>query len=97
MFESLETILAWIISGGGAGILAYAGMDCLPLDAWTKPQKRALSFIMAGVIGVLAYLATVSMQYAPVCPDWRCWIEQVVQVIAVAIPVSQAIHGARDL
>ena len=97
MFESLESILAWVVSGGGAGVLAYVFMDHLPLDLWTHKQKRALSFVVAGVVGVLAYGATVSLQYAPMCPDWRCWVEQVVQVIALAIPVSQSIHGARDL
>ena len=97
MFESFEGILTWVAAGGGAGAVAYWLIERLPTEGWDPFWKRMFALSLTGLFAVGAFFAAVGMGYKPGCPDWRCWIEQIVATIGLAIPISQTVHGALKL
>ena len=97
MFESLEGLLTWIGAGGGAGVIAYWLIERIPTATWDPFWKRVFSLSLTGAFAVGAFFAAVGMGYRPGCPDWRCWVEQVVATVGLAITTSQTVHGALKL
>ena len=97
--QNLMEATAWVIGGGGAGILAYALLETMPFQGDLTPKgKRFLAGVLCCVIGILVYLFTVYMGWEPTCGgDARCWIEGCANTALVAFATSQAIHGTRDL
>ncbi|RLC84853.1 MAG: hypothetical protein DRJ03_13100 [Chloroflexi bacterium] len=94
----LNELLSWILSGGGAGIIAYWLMDHLPfLIQLSSEYKRYASLIIAGILAVAGYLVAVSMGYQPQPETIKAWVETLFSVIGVAIGLSQFIHGRRRL
>ena len=97
MFDSLKGLITWVISGGGAGAIAYVIIDRLPWEIPDPRWKRLVAYAITAALAVLAYCLAVSCDYRPLCATWVCWLEEIVQVLALAFSVSQGIHGARDL
>jgi len=91
---SLQEFLVWVLSGGGAGVVAFILMEWIGKNTDLQSDlKRYLSLALAGLVAVAAYSAGVAMGYEPTPEDVRGWIEAVFSVIAVAVMASQAVHG----
>ena len=98
MFENLDGLLTWVISGGGGGVLAYWVLEQVGTEGWDKFWKRVTAFGLAAFFALLAYGIAVIMGYEAGCVgDWRCWVEQCVTVALTAITTGQAVHGAQKL
>jgi len=97
MFSTLEGLLAWVISGGGAGVLAYVFIDHMPVEIPNSKLKRLVAFVVTAALAILAYAGTVAAGYAPECVTAVCWAEEIVQVLCLAFGLGQGIHGVRDL
>ena len=95
---SLQELLTWILSGGGAGVIAYWAMENLAFLVMLAPQyKRYTSLTLAACLAVVGYLAAVGMGYQVGPETAKGWIEALFSVIGVAIGLSQLIHGARQM
>lgn len=91
---TLRDFFMWILSGGGAGVIAYALMEQLGRHTNISAEmKRYLSLLLAALVAVLAYSSRVWIGYEPRPETVKAWIEALFAVIAIAIPTSQAIHG----
>lgn len=91
---TLQDFLVWVLSGGGAGIVAYWLMQRIEERANVSAEmKRYLSLLLAALAAVLAYFGSVWIGYEPQPETVKTWIEAVFSVIAIAIAASQAIHG----
>lgn len=100
----LQEFLVWLISGGGAGIIGYALVGPIQ-KLWEKltrvaihgKVKRYLSLALAGAVASSAYYCATVLSYVPSPVGAQAWLEALFSVVAVAIGLSQAIHGARKL
>ena len=94
----LQELLAWLVSGGGAGIIAYWLIGVIPaLEGLVSEAKRYVAFALTGVLAVGAWYVTILLQYTPQPETTKAWIEAVFSVIAVALGVNQIIHARRVL
>lgn len=94
----LAEVLSWILSGGGAGVIAYLLMDKVwQLAELPAEKKRYVALGLAAGIAWVAYLFTLGMEYQAPPQDVRAWIEALFSIAAVAVGLSQVIHGRRDL
>ena len=92
----LKTVLTWIVSGGGAGVIAYLLLD--ELGAYVAPRtKRYIAIALTAGLGTLGYAAAVWLGYVPTPVDAQAWIEALSPVLFAAFGLSQIIHGERDL
>ena len=96
--STLRLVLFFIIGNGGAGILAYYVIDKWAWASNLAPEpKRYFAYALAGLIGTLAFLATLGMGYQEAPVGWRNWIEVLVAVAFLSGGVSQFWHAAKDL
>lgn len=94
----LNEFLAWILSGGGAGVIAYWAMEHLAFLVQLPSQyKRFVSLALAGGLAMLGYMIGVEMGYQARPAEIKGWIEALFSVAGVAIGLSQLIHGIRIL
>lgn len=90
---SLLDAIVWVLSGGGAGALAYWLIERSGAVVDIPPRlKRPLAFAFTGLIAVGAYVGAVLMGYDQVPPDVFAWIEVLYSVVAAAILTSQLLH-----
>lgn len=95
---TLQEALAWVISGGGAGVIAWFLMDKIEFLKTLGPDyKRYASLALTALLAVAGWLASIGMAYVVPPETWRGWVESVFSVIAVALLVSQGVHGAINL
>jgi hypothetical protein len=95
---TLQEFLIWIISGGGSGVIAYWLLERIGERVNIDAEiKRYLSLVLAGLVALGAYMAGIGIGYEPQPDTARAWVEAIFSVIAVAIGLSQAIHGALRL
>lgn len=91
----LNEFLLWLIAGGGAGVVGYWLMNQVA-KYWpdlSSELKRYLSLIIAAGLAMLAYYVQTLMSYVPTPETTQAWIEVLFSVAAVAIGLSQTIHG----
>ena len=94
MTVQLGEFLTWIIGGGGAGILAFWLMENVKgLCDLGAEYKRYASLLLAGLLAAGAFGASVGLGYAVNPSDWQGWLESVFAVVAVAVGLSQVVHG----
>ena len=91
--ETFKQIIAWVLTGGGAGALAIWVMDHLRLGAWNDEQKRWLSWVLGGAFALLGWGVQMAMLWVQPPADWREAVSQAVTVIGVAFTVSQLGHA----
>lgn len=90
--------LIWIVSGGGAGVLAYFLMEKIPAFANLSSEgKRYASVALAALCGIGAFLVAIVMLYRPEPETWRQWVEQLFAAAFVSVTTSQVIHGRAKL
>jgi hypothetical protein len=95
---SLFEAIAWVLSGGGAGVVTYLLIDRVRVLKELAPDyKRYASLGITGLLALLAWGAGMGMGYLETPVDWRGWIEASFSTIAVALTTAQAIHGLADL
>jgi hypothetical protein len=92
---TLQEVLSWIISGGGAGILGWwlvnnvPSLKALPNYGWKRVVALSLSALLAmGMFGL-----SVGMTYSGNPGTFRGWVEVLFNVGAAAAGISQIIHG----
>ena len=91
-------VLSWVVSGGGASMLAYWLMSYVPvLKKLVGEAKRYAAFALAGTIavGAWAMLTWFGASEWPGTP--QAWVTAIFQVIALGIIGSQVVHGRKDL
>ena len=97
MEEILKEVFAWIVTGPGAGALAYLLIQEFGEHIEPERAKRRIAFgLTAGIAAVFAG-ASVWMGYIPTPETAQGWVGIVGSAWAVAFGASQAIHGERDL
>lgn len=95
---SLGEAIAWVLSGGGAGVIAFFLIEKIKFLAELAPDyKRYASIALTAVLALAAWGAGMGMDYLAVPKDWRNWIEAAFSTIAVALVTAQVIHGATAL
>ena len=94
----MQEVLGWIISSGGAGVLAYWLMEHIPfLVALSAEWKRYASFVLSGAIACLAFVALVFSGFEPQPATWQAWVDALLSVIAGAVIVAQGAHARLKL
>jgi hypothetical protein len=93
----LAQFLAWIVSGGGAGIITYFVMDTWIPDSVTAEWKRYISLALAAAIAMAAFGAAVALGGIENPVTWQGWLESLFAVAFVATGLSQIIHGRKKL
>jgi ABC-type dipeptide/oligopeptide/nickel transport system permease subunit len=94
----LKELLAWVISGGGAGVFAYFLIERIAaLKALAPEPKRYVAIALSGVLAVGAWFIAAAMGYAAWPVGANAWIEQLFSVATYAFALSQIIHGAAKL
>jgi quinol-cytochrome oxidoreductase complex cytochrome b subunit len=95
---TLQDFFIWIISGGGAAILAYGLLELIAKRVVLSPElKRYLSIVAAALFSAGAFGLSVLFGYEPQPATWQAWLEAIFFVIGLAYPVNQAMHGAMKL
>ena len=95
---TLKEAVLWVMSGGGAGVIAYLLIgNVKALKSLAPDYKRYVSIALTALLALAAWGAGMGMQYLQVPVDWRGWIESAFSIIAVALFASQGIHGVVDL
>lgn len=95
---TLKEALIWIMSGGGAGLLAYFVVDKVKwLKALAPDYKRYVSLLLTALFAMGAWSIGIWVGYVPQPHTTVNWVETSFTVIAVALFVSQGTHGAIDL
>lgn len=93
----LEGLFKWVLSGG-AGVIAYALMEEIPFLATLQSKaKRYAALGIASALACLGFGAMVLFGYEAAPIDAQSWVEALFSAIAVAVGLSQIIHGERQL
>lgn len=95
---SVQEFVAWLLSGGGAGVVAFWLVGNVPFLEELKPDfKRYVSFALTGAVAVLVWLFCLWMTWVKVPGDAQAWVEAIISVIGTAVITGQLIHGATSL
>jgi len=94
----LREFLQWVVSGGGAGAIAYWALG---RSSWYARQsaerKRYVAVLASFVLADIFWLALVAAGYTAAPVNTLGWVEQLFLVGTTAFGLSQVIHGAREL
>lgn len=93
----LRAFFAWIVSGGGAGILAYLLINGIEWLASLSPKpKRIAAFAISALIAMGIYTLAAFAGYQELPVSGMAWVESLFLVGSTAFGLSQLIH-VRDL
>ena len=94
----LKELLAWVVSGGGAAIIAYYAIERIPfLMALLPEQKRLVAIALPASLAIGAWFAMAAMLYEPWPVGVYAWIEKLFLIGTSAFTLSQIIHGRAKL
>ena len=93
----LKEVLAWIVTGPGAGIAAYWILEEFGESIEPERTKRRVALALTAAIAAACAGASVWMGYMPTPETAQGWVGIVGSAIAVSFGMSQMIHGERDL
>ena len=96
-WTDLGSVLAWLVSGGGASLAAYWLMEQVAFFSGLRDMwKRYVSFALSGSIAVGAWSALIALTGTawPTTPE--AWIMELFRVAALGIIGGQVVH-AKDL
>jgi hypothetical protein len=91
--ETLKQLAAWVLTGGGAGVLAYWVIDHLNLSTWNDEQKRWLAWALGGIAAIGFWWLEIAMLWVPNPADWREGLSQGVAVLGMAFMSSQMLQA----
>lgn len=90
----LSAVLTWLVSGGGAGVLAYFLMEKVPELQQAQPEyKRYISLALAAVLSMAAFAVAVAFGYHAEPASEQGWFEALFAVAFIATGLGQVIHG----
>ncbi len=90
--------VAWLLTGGGAGVFTYILIDKVPYFKKQPPDyKRYWSIGMVVVITILGWGFGMLMNYMPTPAHWREGVEMAFSVMFVSLTSSLLLHGGIDL
>ena len=93
-YSTLAQVLTWIVSGPGAGVLAFWALGKW---AWfaerTAEHKRYLSWASTALLAMAAFSGAVGLGYTPSPADVQTWAEALFAVAFLACGFSQTLHG----
>ena len=94
----LKDLLAWVVSGGGAAIVAYYAIEKVPFLVGLLPeQKRLVAIVLSASLAIGAWFAMAAMLYEPWPAGVYAWIEKLFLIGTSAFTLSQIIHGRAKL
>lgn len=94
----LKDAIVWLMSGGGAGAVAYWLMEALPFLAGLPPLwKRLVAIALTAAVALLALAASLWLGYQPAQGTPQAWLELIFRVLYAALVVNQGIHGVVKL
>lgn len=95
---TLKEALAWIISGGGAGVIAYFLISKIPFLSKLKSEiKRYVSILLTAGLAVGFWVMSMVPGYTAWPEGWIAWVEGAFAIGFAAVVVAQAVHGRIDL
>ena len=93
----LGTLLGWLVSGGGAAVVASWLLDKVKwLHDLAFEPKRWASLGLTAALAVLAYTAQVGIGYVAEPIGWRGWLEALCLVGTSSFALSQMIHARKE-
>lgn len=93
----LQQVLAWIVAGGGAGIITFFVMENWIPKTLSAEAKRYISLALAAVVAMAAFAGAVRLGYLADPVTVQGWAESLFSVAFVATGLSQVIHGRAKL
>lgn len=96
---TLYDLLLYLVSGGGAAVVAYWLMEKVPFfqDIDRPDYKRYMAYALTGAIALWGWAAMMLMDYAFVPATWQAGVEQGFSVVCAAIVGNQVIHAGFKL
>lgn len=95
---TLQEVVVWILSGPGAGMIAYWLIEKIEYFASLVPlEKRFVSIALPIGIAWVIYLFGMGMGYVAQPAEIREWIEALFAVGWAAAGIGQLIHGVAKL
>jgi hypothetical protein len=94
----LKQFVIWILTGGGAGFIAYALVESVPfLKALAADYKRYVSLALISVLSGGTWALTIWLGWTAMPATPQAWLESVFSVVATALLTAKTVHGFRDL
>ncbi len=98
--STLKALVDWLLRAGAA-YLAFWLVEQMRDDllvGLTPEQARYVSFVVAGLFGLLAWAIGLEFGYIerPV-GDWHAWVEGGAGVVLTVVLGAQAVHGRARL
>jgi len=100
-WTSLPSILIWIVTGGGAGTIAFFLWELAErlwprLETLTQLWERIITLTGTSLIAIAGYWLQVLFLQRPPPTTWIQFIEEAVSIVAVAIVMALSIHGVKQ-
>lgn len=95
---NMEQIIAWILQGGGAGLIAYWIIERWAWAVALDPEPRQyVAWTVSGVLGIGAWGLSLwfGLQAVPATP--QAWFEAAVGAVLLAIMGAKVIHTRKQL
>jgi hypothetical protein len=90
----LTQLIAWAISGGGAGVIAYKIMAQFKCCAtWQAERRRWAAFAIAGAIGAGLHALSIWLQFSPLPATAQGWFIDLSGAAFTAAGAAQLVHG----
>ena len=94
----LREALAWLASGGGAGIFVFWLFERWAWIQKKSPEfKRYAALAGASVVAMAAFAVLVGLGYVETPAGGREWLEAFFTVAFIAVMGSQSLHANRKL
>jgi hypothetical protein len=91
----LRDFLAWVISGGGGGVVTYWLLENLEaLQGLAPRSKRYVSLVFPALLAGVAYLILVWLGVADIPRDTQDWFETLFYIMTGPI-VAQFTHARK--
>lgn len=94
----MQQIIAWILQGGGAGIIAYWIIERWTWAVALNPEPRQyVAWIISGALGIGAWGLSLwfGLQAVPATP--QAWSEAIVGAVLLAIMGAKLVHTRKRL
>jgi hypothetical protein len=94
----LKEFLSWLMEFGASYLgfwIVEKVTETGPASAWSVLEKRIAAYGTTGLIAILAFLASIAMQFQPLPGDWRAWVQALFVVATSAFGLATLMHGLK--